>query len=97
MGHFKESQRGQIDPQGFDDVLFEFPQEFERVKPLCKKLRSILFPLKDGAIFTGTPKDPNILYGPILEAFNEVINELNKEACVPGCLEREKKKTLFTC
>ncbi|KAL1978298.1 hypothetical protein VTN31DRAFT_1157 [Thermomyces dupontii] len=28
------SKRGQMDLKGFDDVLFEFPREFERVKPL---------------------------------------------------------------
>lgn len=41
---------------GFEFVLDEFPQAFDRVKPLCKKIRGIHFPLlKDGALFTRNP------------------------------------------
>lgn len=44
---------------GFKSLLGEFPQAFDHVKPLCEKIRCILFPLlKHGAPFTGTPSDP---------------------------------------
>ncbi len=57
---------------GFKVLLGEFPRAFEHVKPLCEKIRCILFPLlKDRALFIGTPSDPpEELYRPIIEAFD---------------------------
>lgn len=49
-------------------ILEEFPPDFDCVKPLCRESYGILFPYKDG-LFSGTPKDPEILYGPIIKAF----------------------------
>lgn len=44
---------------GFEDILDEFSTAFDSVKPLCRKIRGILFPLlEDGALFKGTPLDP---------------------------------------
>lgn len=56
----------------------EFPKAFDPVKPLCKKIRGILFPLlEDGALFTGTPSDPpEKLYHPIIKAFDNVIADM---------------------
>ncbi|PTB65130.1 hypothetical protein BBK36DRAFT_1204266 [Trichoderma citrinoviride] len=73
FGHMARNKQSNMDKECFDDVLGEFPAEFEGLKPLCRTLRSILFPIKNGALFTGTPSDPNTLYGSILEAFDEVI------------------------
>ena len=57
---------------GFEELLDEFPAAFDHVKPLCKKIRGILFPLlEDGALFKGTP--PEKLYDPIIEAFDDAI------------------------
>ncbi|EFR01293.1 FunK1 protein kinase [Nannizzia gypsea CBS 118893] len=67
------AKRGNMDANGFEDILREFPPELDSVKPLCKELRSLLFPIRGGAIFTGTPKDPEILYGPIINAFDKAI------------------------
>ncbi|KAM4066706.1 kinase [Hirsutella rhossiliensis] len=39
------------------------------------ELRGILFPYRDG-LFVGTPKDPEILYGPIIKAFDKAIDEI---------------------
>ena len=60
---------------GFKQVLDEFPTAFDDLKPLCKKIRGILFPvLQDGALFTGTPSDPpEELYDPIIAAFEDAI------------------------
>lgn len=57
---------------GFEDILDEFPITFDSVKPLCRKIRGILFPLlEDGALFKGTrPDPPEKLYDPIIEAFD---------------------------
>ncbi|OJD28487.1 hypothetical protein ACJ73_00118 [Blastomyces percursus] len=70
------AKRGNVDANGFERILAkEFPPEFNCIKSLCNKLRSILFPIRDDAIFTGTPKDPEILYGPIIKAFDMAIDE----------------------
>lgn len=43
-------------------IRFEsFPSEFDCVKPLCGD---------SCFLFTGTPKDIEIFYGPIIKAFN---------------------------
>lgn len=63
---------------GFEDILNEFPSFFDGVKPLCRKIRGILFPpLKDGALFTGTPANPEELYEPIIEAFDNAIADIS--------------------
>ena len=63
---------------GFEELLNELPAAFDDVKPLCKKIRGILFPLlKEGALFTGTPSDPHEeLYHPIIEAFDNAIPDI---------------------
>ena len=60
---------------GFKALLGEFPEVFDCVKPLCKKIRAILFPLlEDGALHTGTLSGPpEKLYDPIIEAFDIAI------------------------
>ncbi|TFB06014.1 hypothetical protein CCMA1212_001426 [Trichoderma ghanense] len=73
LEHLARNKQANMDMECFEDVLREFPVEFERVKPFCRNLRTILFPVKDGALFTGTPSDPAALYGAVLEAFDEII------------------------
>ncbi|KAH0492118.1 hypothetical protein TgHK011_007084 [Trichoderma gracile] len=63
-------KRGDMSESGLEAILNEFPLEFDHVKPLCRKIRDILF-LQRG--FTGTPKNPNVLYDPILAAFEDAI------------------------
>ncbi|KAM4061046.1 caspase [Hirsutella rhossiliensis] len=55
------------DANGFEDILEEFPQP--------KELRSILFPYRDG-LFIGTPKDPEVLHGSTIEAFDKAIDDI---------------------
>jgi len=43
-----------MDKNGFEDIITEFAPKFEELKQLARELRSILFPIKDGAVFTGT-------------------------------------------
>ncbi|PHH87414.1 hypothetical protein CDD83_8906 [Cordyceps sp. RAO-2017] len=76
-GSYREiagAKRGYMHVDKFEDILEEFPQPgFDCVKPLCRELRGILFPYRDG-LFIGTPKDPEILYGPIINAFEKAID-----------------------
>ncbi|KAI1932670.1 hypothetical protein LOZ65_000659 [Ophidiomyces ophidiicola] len=67
------SKIGIMDRIIFESVLEEFPLEFDCVKPLCRMLRGILFPICNGAMFTATPKHPETLYEPIIEAFTRAI------------------------
>ena len=65
---------------GFKSALEEFAPVFNCIKPLCKKLRSILFPLtKDGELNLGTPADPNTLYEPIIKALEDAIAGLDTD------------------
>lgn len=53
-GSFKDiarSKLGDMHVDRFEDVLDEFPPSFDCVKPLCRKIRGMLFPLlEDGAL-----------------------------------------------
>jgi len=70
-----DAKKGYMHVDEFENILKEFPLAFDCVKPLCKEIRVILFPLlKSGALFTGTPSDPpKDLYDPIIEAFDSAI------------------------
>jgi len=81
MGSFKEIARRKeyaMSVNGFEELLDELPVIFDHVKPLCKRIRGILFPLlNDGALFTETPSDPpEKLYHPIIEAFDKIIADI---------------------
>ncbi|KAA6408373.1 MAG: serine threonine- kinase Sgk2 [Lasallia pustulata] len=68
-------KRIDMDKNGLEDILRECSQVFDCVKPLCRVIRDVLFLHKDG-LFTGTPQDPNILYDPIIEAFDDTTSGL---------------------
>jgi hypothetical protein len=58
-GSYREiahAKRGDMGVDGFEDILEEFAPHFDWVKPLCKELRGILFPYREG-VFVNTPKD----------------------------------------
>jgi Fungal protein kinase len=61
--------------KGLEVIMEEFPPLFDCVKALCKVIRDVLFPYRDG-LFTGTPKDAEVLYGPITEAFDNTIGDI---------------------
>lgn len=72
------AKEGDMHVDGFEYILKEFPTAFDSVKPLCKKIRGILFPLlEDGALFKETPPDPpEKLYDPIIESFDSAIADI---------------------
>jgi len=53
--------------------------KFEELKQLARELRSVLFPIKDGAIFTGTFRDYDIMYDGMINAFSRAIGRLGKD------------------
>jgi hypothetical protein len=82
-GSFDEiavTKQGYMHADGFEYILTEFPRAFDRIKPLCKAVRGILFPLiDDGKLDTGTPPDPENLYDSIVKAFDNVIADMAAE------------------
>ena len=64
---------------GFKDIITEFVPKFEELKQLARELRSVLFPIKYGAIFTGKFRDYDIMYDGMLIAFGRAIDRLGKE------------------
>jgi hypothetical protein len=64
---------------GFEDIITEFEPKFEGLWQLARELRSVLFPIKDGAIFTGTFRDHDIMYDGMINAFSRAIGRLGKE------------------
>jgi hypothetical protein len=63
---------------GMDKITDEFPVALDVVKPLCLKIRKILFPLdNEDRISLVTPAgDPDQLYGPIIAAYDEAIRNM---------------------
>ncbi|KFY94080.1 hypothetical protein V500_03420 [Pseudogymnoascus sp. VKM F-4518 (FW-2643)] len=62
--------------EGFNAILEEFSPEFEGLKKLARTLRGILFPLKDGKIWTWTdisPEGTDKLYDDMIGAFKDAL------------------------
>ena len=82
-GTFKEISKSKgydMGVVGFRELLEEFPDSFGCIKPLCTKIRGILFPiLKDGSMDIGTPSDPpERLYDAIIRAYDDAIADIAK-------------------
>ncbi|KAI0855673.1 serine/threonine-protein kinase Sgk2 [Xylaria cubensis] len=72
-------------PDGFYQIMEEFPKSLEVVKPLCIRIRRLLFPaVKDDQDarfdFHFTPEDPNKLYDPIIAAYDKAIHEIASDS-----------------
>lgn len=81
IGSFKyiaAAKAGDMTVDGLEDIMGEFPKALDVVKPLCLKIRKILFPLdQDERMSFRTPSgDLDQLYSPIIAAFNEAISKL---------------------
>lgn len=61
---------------GFGEILEEFPDSFDVVKPLCWKIRNLLFSSNKYQIGFDTPVNHSDLYGPIIEAYNDAIKSV---------------------
>ena len=72
-----QSKAGAMHAYGFEYILAEFPASLNCVKPLCRRMRRILFPLTDDEkLDLGTPADPKKLYDPIIQAFEDAIADI---------------------
>jgi hypothetical protein len=67
---------GDMDKNRFEGILTEFAPKFERLKSLARELRKVLFPIKDGAIFTGTFQDHKIMYDGVINAVDMAIADM---------------------
>ena len=83
------TKRGYMDKNGFEDIITEFALKFKDLKELARELRSVLFPIKDGAIFTGTFRDHDIMYDGMINVFGRGIGRLGKEE-QPNCIGEAK-------
>ncbi|KAF2969955.1 hypothetical protein GQX73_g3620 [Xylaria multiplex] len=62
--------------ENFQSILEEFTTEFDSLKPLAQSLHQILFPVRDGVLWTGTESSceaVNKLYDRFISAFEESI------------------------
>ncbi len=79
MRQISQNKEYDMGVKGFNAVLEQFPPSINPVKPLCGKLRIILFPLiTDGALDLTTPADSEIVYESIIKAFEAAIGGLDK-------------------
>lgn len=65
-----------MDQNNFEKILEEFPPEFQTLKHVAGILRQILFPLRDGVLWTGTegaPESIDKLYNDTIQALEEAI------------------------
>lgn len=62
-----------MSPEGFEGILGEFSSDFVPLCGLAKELHELVFPMREGKIFTGTDMDPvavQRLYSGMADAFN---------------------------
>ena len=73
-----DAKAGLMTVDGLELIMGEFPVSLDVVKPLCLRIRKILFPLdQDERMSFGTPAgDPDQLYSPIIAAYDEAISKL---------------------
>jgi len=80
-GSFEEiarSKQGDMHADGFEQILSSFPPALDCVKPLCTKIRRILFPLTaEGELDIGTPPNPKHLYNQIIQEFEAAISAVD--------------------
>ncbi|KAL7905889.1 hypothetical protein GGI35DRAFT_471396 [Trichoderma velutinum] len=56
--------------EGFEGILSEFSGQFVPLKGLAKKLHGLIFPVRDGVIFTGTDMEQEAVHRLCLEMAN---------------------------
>lgn len=69
-------KQSHMTPNGLDAVLNEFPNSFASVKPLCERLRTILFG-DASRLFLETHQHRESLYDDVIEAFQETIRRVS--------------------
>ena len=73
-----EGERKKCGSGGFKEIIAEFPIEFKSLERLlAKELLGILFPIQDGALFSGTYNNLDKLYQPMVYASKRAIASYN--------------------
>jgi hypothetical protein len=71
-----------MDKNGFEAIITEFALKLKELKQLARELQSVLFQIKDGAIFTGTFRDHDMMYDRMVNAFSRAIGRLGKHCTI---------------
>lgn len=78
IGKFKDiadAKEGHMTVNSLERIMNEFPETFNIAKPLCLRIRSILFGDTARLMFGTTDGDPGRLYDRIIAAFGEAIDD----------------------
>ncbi|KAJ5244000.1 Protein kinase-like domain protein [Penicillium chrysogenum] len=73
FGAVGRDKAADMSPEGFEGILDEFSSDFAPLRGLAKELHALIFPVRDGKIFTGTETDQvavQRLYDGFADAFN---------------------------
>jgi thiamine kinase-like enzyme len=73
FGAVGRDKAADMSPEGFEGILDGFSSDFVPLRGLAKELHALIFPVRDGKIFTGTETDQvavQRLYGGMADAFN---------------------------
>jgi hypothetical protein len=71
--HLAQRKIDDISKENFEKITSEFSPKFKDLKGLAEDLRQVLFPQRDGLLFTGTddkPEDVDRLYDGLINAFD---------------------------
>jgi thiamine kinase-like enzyme len=73
FGAVGRDKAADMSPEGFEGILDEFSSDFAPLRGLAKELHALIFPVRDGKIFTGTETDQvavQRVYDGMADAFN---------------------------
>lgn len=73
FGALGQDKAADMSPEGFEGILDEFSPDFAPLWGLAKKLHRLIFPVRDGKIFTSTERDQvaaQRVYDGMADAFN---------------------------
>lgn len=82
-----------MDVDEFQNILGEFPSGFDSIKIAAEMMRRLLFPMVDGALWTGVDSSSeavNALYDGIIDAFEQAISV---ESLEQGDFRRDEAHT----
>ncbi|WVO17484.1 hypothetical protein L204_105176 [Cryptococcus depauperatus] len=83
-----QEKAADMSPDGFSHILAEFSVDFAPLRALAQELHRLLFPLRDGHIFTGTETEPTAikrLYDGMADAFSRNASERKKQERPATC------------
>ncbi|GAB1210924.1 hypothetical protein ATERTT37_000034 [Aspergillus terreus] len=73
FGAVGRDKAADMSTEGFEGILAEFSPDFAPLQGLARELHTLIFPMRDGKIFTGTETDPvavQRLYDGMADAFS---------------------------